>query len=276
MEPRGWLSRRWRGGGGGSRAAVASPRAPRKDVTPLDWLCVLSIQSLSMISVLSTTYIFSTAVFMANFWGATDEAKAAAHAGIMIAAKPAFSALSSYAWGRAGDRLGFRYTMLTSSAVVAVLTAMLGMVSSFYWAIALRATCGFCDGMMTSSKSAMAKISDRTNSAKAFSTFGITYGMGATLAPSLAAVLAYPCGGDPNGGHPVFPTCPGAVLRAYPFLLSSGWVLLAAVPLWCFSFTFLKIVPPPSNPKPKTTETTQIAAGTGGGDVHKRDSGGGV
>ena len=42
--------------------------------------------------------------------GATDEAKAAAHAGLMIAAKPAFSAISSYWWGSAGDRLGFRGT----------------------------------------------------------------------------------------------------------------------------------------------------------------------
>jgi hypothetical protein len=51
-----------------------------------------------MISILSTAYIFSTAVFMVKFWGAADEAKAAAHAGMMIAAKPAFSAVSSYAW----------------------------------------------------------------------------------------------------------------------------------------------------------------------------------
>jgi hypothetical protein len=41
----------------------------------------------------------------------------------MISAKPAFSAVSSYAWGSAGDRYGFRPTMLGSSAAVAVLTA---------------------------------------------------------------------------------------------------------------------------------------------------------
>ena len=70
-----------------------------------------------MISILSTAFIFSTAVFMVKFWGAEDEAKAAAHAGIMIAAKPAFSAASSYTWGRMGDRLGFRMTMLASAAL---------------------------------------------------------------------------------------------------------------------------------------------------------------
>ena len=74
----------------GSSLSLASPH---KVVTPLDWPCVLAIQCTSMISILSTTYVFSTAVFMVRAWGATDEAKAAAHAGLMIAAKPAFSAI---------------------------------------------------------------------------------------------------------------------------------------------------------------------------------------
>jgi hypothetical protein len=33
-----------------------------------------------MISILSTAYIFSTAVFMVKFWGADDEAQAGPHA----------------------------------------------------------------------------------------------------------------------------------------------------------------------------------------------------
>ena len=102
-----------------------------------------------MISILSSTMVFSTAVFMVREWGAVDEAKAAAHAGLMIAAKPGFSALSSYAWGRRGDTTGFRATMLGSALVTAALTAALGAVSSFHWALALRALTGFCDGVMS-------------------------------------------------------------------------------------------------------------------------------
>ena len=98
-------------------------------------------------------------------WGATDEAKAAAHAGLMIATKPAFSALSSYVWGSLGDKVGFRITMLSSAAITAALTAALGAVDTFYLALVVRALSGFFDGVMTLSKSAMAKISDRTNSA---------------------------------------------------------------------------------------------------------------
>ena len=97
-------------------------RASTGEVTPLDWWAVLGIQSLSMISILSSTMVFSTAVFMVREWGAVDEAKAAAHAGLMIAAKPGFSALSSYAWGRRGDTTGFRATMLGSALVTAALT----------------------------------------------------------------------------------------------------------------------------------------------------------
>ena len=172
----------------GSSLSLASPH---KVVTPLDWPCVLAIQCTSMISILSTTYVFSTAVFMVRAWGATDEAKAAAHAGLMIAAKPAFSAISSYWWGSAGDRLGFRGTLLVSSMVTAWLTAALGLVTSFPAAVAVRALSGLFDGVMTLTRSSMAKISDKTNSAKAFSTFGVTYGLGSTVGPTLSAVLAF-------------------------------------------------------------------------------------
>ena len=87
---------------------LSSLAGPKKEATPLDWWCVFALQACSMISILSTTYIFSTAVFMVRVWGATDEAKAAAHAGLMIATKPAFSALSSYVWGSLGDKVGFQ------------------------------------------------------------------------------------------------------------------------------------------------------------------------
>ena len=223
-------------------------RASTGEVTPLDWWAVLGIQSLSMISILSSTMVFSTAVFMVREWGAVDEAKAAAHAGLMIAAKPGFSALSSYAWGRRGDTAGFRATMLGSAMVTAALTAALGAVSSFHWALALRALTGFCDGVMTLTKSAMAKISDRTNSAKAFSTFGVTYGLGSSIGPTVAALLAYPCGGDPNAseteGSPLFASgraCPWHTLRAYPFLLSTAWVGVLGLALWTFAFLCMNI-----------------------------------
>jgi len=228
----------------GSSLSLASPH---KVVTPLDWPCVIAIQCTSMISILSTTYVFSTAVFMVRAWGATDEAKAAAHAGLMIAAKPAFSAISSYWWGSAGDRLGFRGTLLVSSAVTAWLTAALGLVTSFPAAVAVRALSGLLDGVMTLTRSSMAKISDKTNSAKAFSTFGVTYGLGSTVGPTLSAVLAYPCGGDPNAKDPsgpglVFPRhCPSRYVREYPFALSSGWVLVVAAFLWAYSYAFLRV-----------------------------------
>ena len=203
---------------------LSSLAGPKKEVTPLDWWCVIALQACSMISILSTTYIFSTAVFMVRAWGATDEAKAAAHAGLMIATKPAFSALSSYVWGSLGDKVGFRITMLSSAAITAALTAALGAVDTFYLALVVRALSGFFDGVMTLSKSAMAKISDRTNSAKAFSTFGVNYGLGSTIGPTLSALLAYPCGGDPNAKkrgsdtNPMFGDwCPHHALREYPF-----------------------------------------------------------
>ena len=136
--------------------------------------------------------------------------------------------------------------VLASSAVTAWLTASLGLVTSFPAAIFVRALSGLFDGVMTLTRSSMAKISDKTNSAKAFSTFGVTYGLGSTVAPTLSAVLAYPCGGDPNARDPskglVFSTrCPSRYVREYPFALSSGWVLVAAAFLWAYAYAFLRV-----------------------------------
>ena len=56
-----------------------------------------------------TEYQTSRTEYLDMDTAAVDDARAAAHAGLMIAAKPGFSALSSYAWGRLGDgRCGFR------------------------------------------------------------------------------------------------------------------------------------------------------------------------
>ena len=266
----------------GSSLSLASPH---KVVTPLDWPCVLAIQCTSMISILSTTYVFSTAVFMVRAWGATDEAKAAAHAGLMIAAKPAFSAISSYWWGSAGDRLGFRGTLLVSSMVTAWLTAALGLVTSFPAAVAVRALSGLFDGVMTLTRSSMAKISDKTNSAKAFSTFGVTYGLGSTIGPTLSAVLAYPCGGDSNarGGDDakglVFPRqCPSRYAREYPFALSSGWVLVAAAFLWGYAYAFLRVDEAAGEPLgvEDKGDVEKAYPGGGPGDVEMTTRGDGV
>lgn len=221
-----------------------------------------TVQALSMISILSTNFLFSTAVFMVKFMGAKDEAMAATHAGVLIAAKPVSSALSSYVWGAAADRVGFRNTMLISSALTALLTVAMGSVTAFHWAVVIRTVSGAVDGGMTLSKGCMAKISDKTNSARAFSTFGVTYGLGAAVAPTISAVLAYPCGGDPNssradGSSAVFGSCPASFLRDRPFFLSSGWVTGVGIGLWMYAYAFLKV------PAPGTVGEEGVARGGG-------------
>ena len=140
-----------------------------------------------------------------------------------------------------------RRSMLASALITAALTAALGCVTSFPAALVLRATTGLCDGVMMLSKSAMASISNKTNAAKAFSTFGVTYGLGSSIGPTVAALLAYPCGGDPNSSwtkshsSPLFKKCQTQILVEYPFLLSTAWVGMGGFLLWGFAFFFMKI-----------------------------------
>ena len=72
----------------------------KKQITTLDWTTVIAIQSCSLISIMSSTFIFSTGIFMVKNFDRNnvkeDEAKAALRCGLLIASKPFFSAMSSY------------------------------------------------------------------------------------------------------------------------------------------------------------------------------------
>ena len=211
-------------------------RASTGEVTPLDWWAVLGIQSLSMISILSSTMVFSTAVFMVREWGAVDEAKAAAHAGLMIAAKPGFSALSSYAWGRRGDTTEpeppwpGRWSPPATAA---------GRRVSFHWrprSARSRASRRGHDADQERHGAHLGQDEQRQGVLDA-----MTYGLGSSVGPTVAALLAYPCGGDPNVSSSNTRACPARVLRAYPFLLSTAWVGALGLALWTFAFLCMKI-----------------------------------
>ena len=105
-------------------------KTKKKQITTLDWTTVIAIQSCSLISIMSSTFIFSTGIFMVKNFDRNnvkeDEAKAALRCGLLIASKPFFSAMSSYMWGRSGDRIGFKFNILVSVIFVAAINLAFG------------------------------------------------------------------------------------------------------------------------------------------------------
>ena len=77
-----------------------------------------------------------------------DEAKAALRCGLLIASKPFFSAMSSYMWGRSGDRIGFKFNILVSVIFVAAINLAFGFAETYTQAVWVRSLSGFFDGIV--------------------------------------------------------------------------------------------------------------------------------
>ena len=221
----------------------------KKQITTLDWTTVIAIQSCSLISIMSSTFIFSTGIFMVKNFDRNnvkeDEAKAAMRCGLLIASKPFFSAMSSYMWGRSGDRIGFKFNILVSVIFVAAINLAFGFTETYAQAVWVRSLSGFFDGIVVLVKPSLSLISDRTNANRAFGTTGLAYGLGTSIAPAIASFLAFPCTSwkmydtKNEGGK----ECP-ALFEKYPFVLSSSWITIVAVPAFVFALVCMKIVPP--------------------------------
>ena len=101
-----------------------------------------------------------------------DEAKAALRCGLLIASKPFFSAMSSYMWGRSGDRIGFKFNILVSVIFVAAINLAFGF-ETYAQAVWVRSLSGFFDGIVVLVKPSLSLISDKTNANRAFGTTGL-------------------------------------------------------------------------------------------------------
>ena len=77
-----------------------------------------------------------------------DEAKAALRCGLLIASKPFFSAISSYWWGRSGDKIGFKLNILVSVILVSAINLAFGFVAKYSQAVFVRSLNGFFDGIV--------------------------------------------------------------------------------------------------------------------------------
>ena len=224
-------------------------KTKKKQITTLDWTTVIAIQSCSLISIMSSTFIFSTGIFMVKNFDRNnvkeDEAKAALRCGLLIASKPFFSAMSSYMWGRSGDRIGFKFNILVSVIFVAAINLAFGFAETYTQAVWVRSLSGFFDGIVVLVKPSLSLISDKTNANRAFGTTGLAYGLGTSIAPAIASFLAFPCTSwkmydtKNEGGK----ECP-ALFEKYPFVLSSSWITIVAVPAFVFALVCMKIVPP--------------------------------
>ena len=129
-----------------------------------------------------------------------------------------------------------------SVILVSAINLAFGLVLKYSQAVFVRSLNGFFDGIVVLVKPSLSLISDKTNANRAFGTTGIAYGLGTSIAPAIASFLAFPCTSwtmYKDGGK----KCP-ALFEKYPFVLSSSWITIVAVPAFIFALFCMKIVPP--------------------------------
>lgn len=116
-------------------------------------------------------------------------------------------------WGWLSDRIGRRPVLLLGLVASSISLVAFGFSKSLAWAICTRFMCGFLNGNTGVAKCVLGEISDKTNKARAFTTMGISNGIGNMIGPALGGLLSHPAKNYPS----LFGKC--NLLITFPYLL---------------------------------------------------------
>lgn len=153
---------------------------------------------------------------------ATDDVgKIGQYAGIVESLFAAVQTLTVLQWGRASDKLGRKPIIINGLIGSSISTILVGLSTSFPMLVMARCLSGALNGNVAIFKSTIGEMTDRTNSARAFSFLPFTWALGCTLGPLLGGYLSQPAKKYPS----IFSTSHGGLLALnglwehYPYFL---------------------------------------------------------
>lgn len=165
----------------------------RKITTPLPWGQLLVIMSMRLAEPIAFSIIFPFIGDMIWDLHATDNrGDVGKYAGIVESLFAAVQTLTVLQWGKASDRLGRKPIILNGLVGSSISTIMLGLSTSFPMLIAARCLSGALNGNVAIFKSTIGEMTDRSNSARAFSFLPFIWSLGCTLGSLLGGYLSQP------------------------------------------------------------------------------------
>eukprot|EP01135_Chromosphaera_perkinsii_P004707 Nk52_evm18s294 gene=Nk52_evmTU18s294 len=188
---------------------VKQPKTP----LPIKALCCVGI--VQCCEAFQITIIFPFLPFMVGAFPGINREAIGTYTGILAASFSIGQFVSSYFWGRLADKLGSKPIILFSLVGTFSTMFSFGLVQTYNMAVLIRFLNGLLNGNVCVMKSFLGRVTDNTNQKEAFSTLGIAWGVGSTIAPAIGGLLANPAENIsflfPKGGfweaHPYFLPC---------------------------------------------------------------------
>ncbi|KAI8979065.1 major facilitator superfamily domain-containing protein [Mycotypha africana] len=158
---------------------------------------------------ITASILFPFIYFMLrDFRLSDDEKEIGSYAGWITSMFFVAQFCTSLLWGKLSDRFGRRPVLLIGLMGNTICSCLFGLSKNLIWAISSRTLCGIMNGNMGVARTAVTEITDETNRTKAFSLFGLCYGLGL-----IGGYLSNPVDHFPNMfGHNQF-------LKNYPYFL---------------------------------------------------------
>jgi sugar phosphate permease len=196
------------------RITVAPPEPQAEIISPLPWKKLIALMIIATAETINYNSIYPYINFMVkDLCNISDTRELGYYVGIVASSVYFASFLSSYFWGFISDKYGRRPGLLAGLIGGLTCTTLFGFSQTFMWAVAARFSSGLLNGNTGIAKSMLAEITDKTNQARAFSLFGLTWSVGGIVGPLIGGLLSNPADQYPSVfGNVEF-------LKKFPYLL---------------------------------------------------------
>ena len=256
----------------GASPKAAAAAADDEAVTPLPMIQLVSCMLVMMTVSFQINVIWPFLPFMVDHIRMVDgvvQDNAGFWVGMLASSYFITQTLAAFVWGVLPGKFGLKRCMIFSSVGVGISLIGFGMSESFWLAFFWRAVGGAANGNAPLVKSYLAKITDKSNQAKGFSTISFSWGIGGLIAPTLGGFLS-----EPLLKYPGLELDPLGPFGIWPYFLPC---LTAAIVCFIAAGSVMVWIPDDHKPEAQYTrvQATDSAASADdvGGDDDEEDSG---